>query len=253
MGIVIYDIDGTLTYLYGDIPDATGYDTYAFWPLISYNFASDATALRKDVANWDESMKTESDPTGSSHKMMQASINTFIFTACADAIRKYAKAITLEFVKCGVLRVEAIQHLERNLEEGNTCVLSTGSYQDGAYGFVDGLIESRLLSPAAGQKILISGAIVDWGSKTLIHANVRERKIAGLENVFKKKIGDFKNEILAVFADDPWINDRDILALAPFNSAYVIETKKNSQKPIPDFCRFTTWAEIVNRWNYKPN
>ena len=245
MCILIYDIDGTLTYAYGDIQDCTGFDTYAFWPLISRHFSINESALKQSIAEWDVLMKTEIDPTGSSYRMMQETIRTFISIASAQTIRDYAKTITLQFFNRGVLREDAISHLKHNLEIGNTCVFSTGSYQEGAIGFVDGLVEAGLLTLNAAQKIIISGAIVNWGARILVHANVRERKIVGLENTFKASIHELKPRIAAVFADDPLVNDRDILRLAPKDGAYVIPTNKNRHMQISDSYKYLSWEEII--------
>ena len=91
MPLIIYDIDGTLTHVYGDIHDTSGCDTYAFWPLISYHFSDNEVKLRKMVADWEKSMVTENDPVGSSYKIMQASIQTFRANTSSSSIREYAK------------------------------------------------------------------------------------------------------------------------------------------------------------------
>lgn len=243
--ILIYDIDGTLTYAHGDIPDVLHLSTYAYWPLISCHFSTDEQALKESIALWEESMKYEIDPTGSSHNMMQRTILTFAESVSERVIRSYAKEITLQFFHCGILRGEAISHLKCNIENGNKCVLSTGSYQDGALGFIDGLVEAGLLSFCNAQKINVSGALIDWETKTLLHANVRERKIIGLEKVLGINADELKQEVVAVFADDPLINDRDILGLAPEGAGYVIQTNKNASMSIPESYKHVSWEEIL--------
>ena len=88
MRIEIFDIDGTLTYVHGDIEDKTNFSTYAYWPLITNKFAKDKNALKKMIAVWEESMKTEQDQTGSSRRMMQAGIDTFPKDVIGEMIRQ---------------------------------------------------------------------------------------------------------------------------------------------------------------------
>ena len=106
-------------------------------------------------------------------------------------------------------------------------------------------MSSGIITQEIANQILISGAKVDWESKTLLHANVRERKIIGLEQALEKPTLEIRNCIKAVFADDPLVNDRDILNLAPQNKAFVIATGKNSTQTIPDRYIRTTWDEIM--------
>lgn len=247
MKIDIWDLDGTLTYAYGDIIDKTGLTTYAFWPLITEQFTQDVDALRQITAEWEESMKTEPDPTGSSHSMLQRGIDTFPENITQQHIYLFAKEITKKFIQHQVIRREAIAHLEERIKQGVLCIISTGSYQDGAFGFVDALIENHLLSITAKNSLLISGAVIDWEKRLVLHANVRDRKLIGIEMVTGKKIGILLPHIEAVYADDPWINDRDILSIVPQERAYVIKTIKNQDKELPLGLRFTSWEEVISR------
>lgn len=254
MKIEIFDIDGTLTYAYGDICDTTGFKTYAFWPLISEHFTKDIAILIKMIEEWEESMKFEQDHTGSSHLMMQRSIETFRSNVTSTEVRSFAKEVTLLFIEKGVIRKEAIAYLEEKVQQGILCILSTGSYQDGAAGFVDALEESKLISKNTALALYISGAIVDWEKGKLLHANVRERKIIGIERLFDQEISTLKEHIQAIYADDPWINDRDILTLAPQANAFVISTVKNKDKILPNGLLLTTWPLIIEEFGViKPN
>ncbi len=247
MPIQIFDIDGTLTHAHGDIPDKTGLETYAFWPLLSKYFTQDVNQLNKMIHAWEESMKTELDPTGSSHKMMQVSLDTFRGGVTADTMRSYAKELTLKFIRCGVIRKEAVAYLERQAKQGITCVLSTGSYLDGALGFVDALVEAGLISKETQRSLHISGAIVDWEDYTLIHANVRERKLLGIGMAMGKTLEEVQPHVTAAFGDDPWINDKNILEIAPKGKGYVITTSKNKNKELPSGYSLTTWDSIISR------
>lgn len=247
MKIDIWDIDGTLTLAHGDMKDTSGFHTYAFWPLITERFTKDLAELRKMIATWDESMKTEKDPTQSSHDMLQRGIETFRDSISHLEIYHFAKETTLKFIQHGIVRKEAITYLEDRINQGITCILSTGSYQDGATGFADALVESGFLSLKARNQLLISGAVIDWKNKKVLHANIRDRKLIGLEKVLGMKLQDIKPHIQAVYADDPWINDRDILSIAPRDAAYVIATSKNRDKELPEGYALTTWPAIIKR------
>lgn len=48
MRIDIWDIDGTITYVHGDIEDTTGLSTYAFWPLNNRTFHKRFSCSEKD-------------------------------------------------------------------------------------------------------------------------------------------------------------------------------------------------------------
>jgi hypothetical protein len=245
--IEIYDIDGTLTYGFGDIPNLTQFATYAFWPLLTEKFTKDVDGFRKRVREWEESMVTESDPALSSHTMMQEGINTFQENVTHQEIRAFAKEVTLQFIHYGVIREEAIAYLSKKVNLGIVCILSTGSYQDGALGFVDALVETGLITQEAGGALRVSGAIVDWKKRELLHANVRERKIKGIEMLLGDKIENIRPNIAAVYADDPWINDHGILEIAPPEKAFVIQTEKNKNQILPGHYVFSTWRSIIDR------
>jgi hypothetical protein len=249
MRIEIFDIDGTLTHAHGDIADQTGCRTYAFWPLITEHFTKDIESLRKSIDTWEESMKEEKDPTGSSHRMMQLGVESFHEGVTPDKVRQFAKETTQHFIKCGVVRKDAIAFLKKKIEDGVICILSTGSYQDGALGFVDALAENGLLELTSESKELlhISGAIVDWDNKKLLHANVRERKLVGIEIVMKQSITALQPYIKAAYGDDPWINDKDILDIAPRERSFVIGTNKNKEKTLPPGYVLNTWPRIIEQ------
>src|SRR3989338_1270355 len=247
MRVEIFDIDGTLTYVHGDIEDKTNFSTYAYWPLITNKFAKDKNALKKMIAVWEESMKTEQDQTGSSRRMMQAGIDTFPEDVIGEMIRQCAKEITLQFIEHDIIRKEAIAYLLSKTQQGIVCILSTGSYQDGAIGFVDALIEKGLLTEQSRDLLFVTGAMVDWDKKKLTHVNVRERKLVGIEMVMQKRMVDLMPFVKAVYADDPWINDRDILAIAPREKSYVIQTAKNKNKLLPNGYTLITWKEIIEQ------
>jgi hypothetical protein len=244
--IEIYDIDGTLTYCFGDISDTSGLDTYAFWPLVSDYFSKDEKWLRAEAAKWNLSMKHESDPTGSSHRMMQLGIDSFRDGVTVADVRARGRDITRHFLDHDIVRLDAIKYLARSLQQGTIAILSTGSYRDAALGFVDFLIEQDLLPACLGKNLFVSGAVVDWQNKKLEHANVLENKLIGLEKELQLPLKDFQENISAVFADDPFINDRDIVKLAPTGSAYIINTIKNQNQELPSYCTRTSWQQIFS-------
>ena len=56
------------------------------------------------------------------------------------AIQKQAALLTRDYLRAGVLDLDAIRYLEHQLREGVICAISTGGDESGACGFVDGLV-----------------------------------------------------------------------------------------------------------------
>lgn len=129
------------------------------------------------------------------------------------------------------------------LEQGNLCILSTGSYYDGAVGFVDALIEEGLLPGDALEKLVISGALVDWRNRTVIHANIADNKIKGLEGACLAKGCTFvKENVVGIYVDDPEGNDSGICSLNP-GVVRLISTVCNQGKQCGGF-KHTDWATV---------
>jgi hypothetical protein len=113
--------------------------------------------------------------------MLQRGLEYFGPEITGAHLREYAKDATCQFIDGDIVRLEGIAHLNASLAAGDVCILSTGSYQDGAVGFVAALMERDLLSSDALDKLVISGAVINWNTRRVVHANIAENKIKGLD------------------------------------------------------------------------
>lgn len=245
--IDIFDLDGTLTYTHGDIEDTSGYPSYAYWVLINFHFVKDSLILQKMIMEWEELMKSEKDPAGCSHVMMQKALEIFHDGINGQDVYLFSKEVTHRFVQHNIVRKEAIAHLKNRIQKNVLCIISTGSYEESALGFVDALVEAGWLTEKDKQFLRVSGGIIDWKKRKVMHANVCDNKLIGIANVLDLHIDDIKPHVENVYGDDPEINDKDILALAPQGSAHVIATIKNKDKLLPNGYKHKTWGEIIYR------
>lgn len=246
MNIKIYDIDGTLTKVKGDNDTPDAFETYAFWPLLTYHFANNPKQLKTEVDAWETSDKGTGEAfIQSSLNMLQRGIAFFDTTITGHDLQARAKNISLQFIDQNILRLDSIQHLKAALEAEELCILSTGSYTDGAIGFVEALIERNLLPKNALERLIISGAIVDWHTRTIIHANIADNKLKVLFETCRQKTVEFNpDHITGIYVDDPLGNDSGLCALKP-DHVHLIRTVKNQSLHF-DGLRHETWAEIID-------
>ena len=149
---------------------------------------------------------------------------------------------------------EAIAFLNSRAEEGHLCILSTGSYQSGAIGFLNALSEAGLISSTALDHIIVSGAIVDWEHKQLIHANVHNNKVKGLNDLLQVRFGfsleqnstNTPHEVF-VYADDPDGNDFGILNLTAADRRYVIAHDKNHLSNTDFLYHYVAWKNLFKQ------
>jgi hypothetical protein len=160
----------------------------------------------------------------------------------SESIIEKAAEITKDFFKSGLIVNDAIKYLDYRLRSGTICVISTASYEDGAIGFVKGLVECGLLEKTYADKIIFSGTKIDWEKLQVSHMNVDKNKLVGIENVFKLPMEQIKPKIFAVFCDDPEINDKALLEVG--KHSFAIKTHKNLASALPVNCVFSDWAEI---------
>ena len=246
--VEIFDLDGTLTEEFSPhIGDKTGYglNTYSLWNLITRELVANKGEFDAAAAAWKKHVTTtpDIDKILSSKEMTETGIRMFRTEhKSAIAVQNKAAEITEMYSKSGVVIKPAIEYLEYRLKEGVLCVISTASYEDGAVGFVQGLVQCKLLPEDLAGKIVVSGTQVDWGKLCVTHMNVDDNKLHGLEQALQIPMANIRSNIVAVFGDDPMINDRALLALA--KHSFVIKSDKNKDAVLPSNCVFANWEEI---------
>lgn len=247
--IEIFDLDGTLTEEYShEIGDKTksGLTTYSFWNLITRNLVANKNEFDEEAAAWKRMVTTTDgiDKVQSSKEMTEVGIKFFQDKyKNADAIRNQAAEVTKLFFHGGIIAFDAIKYLNYRLKQGVVCIISTASYEDGARGFVDGLVDCDLLPQELAEKIVFSGTRIDWDKMQVSHMNVDNNKLLGLTLTTGYAIKTIKPQIKAVFGDDPKINDRALLD-GLCKHSFVIKTAKNKDFDLPAGCVFVDWKDI---------
>lgn len=250
MAIEIFDLDGTLTEEFApEIGDQTGYGltTYSFWNLITRELVVNQSEFDLEAAAWKKMVTTkiEIDKVESSKEMTERGIKLFDQKyQNAAAVRQKAASITKLFFQKGIIIRDAIEYLKYRLSQQVICVISTASYEDGALGFVDGLVDCKLIPQSLSSKIMISGTQIDWSSLRVTHMNVDMNKLLGLERVFNQSMAEIQPRINAVFGDDPAINDRALLD-GLCKHGFVIKNAKNAGLSLPTNCVFASWKDIL--------
>jgi len=235
---------GTLTHNYADVAQPpANYSTFAFWSLLSTHFVNNANIFKNALQAWELSMQDEADVDTSSFNMMEKTIKHYLrANITADMISGKAKEITQDFIHLDIIQMTAIDYLSECLDKGIYCVLTTGSYLDGLYGFVAALKEANKLP--ASPFLLLNGAEVSWKERKLLQANVGKFKAQKLTQTLHKK-NLIPYTIAAAFGDDPYVNDNIILKQARKNCAFVIKSKKNIAGDFPTEYIHLDWNEFV--------
>lgn len=225
--IQIFDVDGTLTFHEKDRKEFlqnTFLPTFSYWALITFNFCTNKKHLKDKINAWETSMIDESDPDLSSLKCLQEIIyHDLQEDLNKNQVKQYAKEITQELIKIGGIRYLAINYINTCLSNNVICVLTTGSYLDGLYGFIESLQQNNLL--ITSNNLVLHGAEINWNEKKVIHANVGQYKVKNLTHYLNQLTTSY--EIQAVFGDDPNINDKGLFDLITHNQSFVIRSHKN--------------------------
>lgn len=213
--------------------------TVSLWNLITRELVVDKSGFDQEAAKWKHMVTTTDgiDKVLSSKEMTERGITLFHKdNQNSDAVRKKAAEITKIFIANGIVIVKSIEYIRYRLEQGATCIISTSSYEDGAIGFVDALVEQNLLSKELSKRIKYSGTTINWETLKVTHMNVGMNKLRGLM--------DLRSRIKAVFADDVRINDYGLLRYL-CDYSFVIKTAKNKNDKLPPNCVFVDWDEVI--------
>lgn len=246
MVIKVFDLDGTLTTTKEEVSiDPFGMGTFSFWDLITGMLVKNYDLFHKEATNWKKNtVVKEKDKIASSKKMTEKGIEFFYpENRSAKVVEKTAYNITLKLHENGLLRSDAIYYLADCLQKGEKCVISTASYADGAQGFLKAIFNLGLLPSNHPGKLIVSGNIIDWKSGRVLHMNAEYGKIKGLEITMREPLHCFKNQIAAVFGDDPYINDKAILELGALS--FTIPTPKYGTSKLPHNCVRASWEDIL--------
>lgn len=248
MRIEIFDLDGTLTEEFSPaLGDKTGFglNTYALWNLITRDFVTDQQEFDQQAVAWKEMVISTPniDKISSSKDMTEIGLKLFAEkNKNADAIKRKASEIAEMFLSKGIVIMPAIKYLACRLQEETTCIIATGGYEDGAIGFIDGLVRCGVLDKLLATKIIFSGTKINWQELKVSHINVDTHKLLGIEKVLKLPLSHIKPNVFATFGDDPEVNDRSLLELGKYN--FAIRTHKNMNAALPPNCMFADWPEI---------
>ena len=143
-------------------------------------------------------------------------------------------------LKHSAVRTAGIAHLRHSLEAGHICILSTGSYLDGAYGFIDAVCEEGLIPKELTDRLVITGAQIDWPSLKVIHANIANNKIKSIQSALESRgLRLNEEEVDSIAVDDPLGNDSGLCLINP-KAVRVIKTPQNQSTA----CVLYNWDEI---------
>lgn len=253
--IQIFDLDGTLTIEFdkneGD-RTGEGLDTYNYWHRITRILANNPEEFDSREKSWLDMVMTTKNI-----DLLQALIErtkTEIIRFADsdkndDAIRRQARLLTQKFFTHGILEFDGIEYLKYQLKKGTVCVISTGGDEYGAAGFIDGLVDCKLLPQNLANKIIVSGTRLNWEKMSVSHLNVGPLKLRGLELVFQQPLDEIKEKIQAVFVNEP---DGGDLALSKdlCQIVFVKKTVKNMNSDLPSNCVFfSNWSDIYQSRN----
>src|SRR5579862_9009823 len=131
MPIEIFDLDGTLTEV-----------DCSLWRLITEKLVEESTmfhsivdVLRRHVTDNPQIYPSK---TAASKYITEEALKMFKYhNRNSKSVKKVAFEITLELFEKKLVRTDAIKYLEYALIKNNTCIISTGSYKEGAIGFIE--------------------------------------------------------------------------------------------------------------------
>ena len=227
----VYDIDGTLTF--------PGHD---LWYLATRNLSADKDLFDTYVAEWKREIQNSVKPFQCSLLMMKRGLKVLKSDVSSETIADEVQRITINLIDQGLVSREAIAFLQSRIRNGVAAVFSTTNYQEGAVGFLHALLLRGWLQQTELERICLSGSIIDWNRRLVLHFNMGRNKVIGLLGALKISEEVLKSRISFVFADDPLGSDRTLLEIAPH--PYVIRNEKNRNLSFPHRIRLITWSDV---------
>ena len=198
----VYDIDGTITKL--------GFD---LWFLTTRELSENGKEFELLVDNWKKTTSADQ-IIESSREMMNTGVSLFDYDK--KTVRETCFDLTLKlFFSENFIRLQAISIIKEQIANGESVHFSTANYIDAAHGFLDALVELKLISANEARAITVDGSVIDLinNKPVVTHINVAENK--------SNKITHAKR----AYGDDPLGNDRGLASIADL--FLLIDTPKN--------------------------
>ena len=180
---------------------------------------------------------------------MQKGIEGIGENSNASRIKQRAREISDELIQNNQYYSAAINHIWASIDAGFRIVFSTTNYGEGAEAFLEILVEHGLVTEHHQDKIIPSGSIIDWSTRSITHFNMGEDKNVGVSKALKIPIDELSSQTNSAYGDDPEGNDVGILSLSA--KAFVIVNKKNSEVPIPANMIRTSWEDILENYLFR--
>ncbi|WP_416675690.1 hypothetical protein [Egbenema bharatensis] len=228
----IYDIDGTIT--------VSGHD---LWYLVTRSLSADPDSFDRAVAAWKADLKRGACPYESSRSMMQKGIDWIEQIYDKRHIKNRARELAHAIIQNNNYYPDAIQHITASIEAGFQVVFSTTNYHEGAEAVLEILVEHHLMKAHYIDRIICSGSMIDWKTRSILHFNMAEDKIAGISRILSIPIAELPKHTDSAYGDDPAGNDSGILSLG--KRAFVIANPKNLEVALPETIIRTSWEDIL--------
>ena len=196
----IFDIDGTIT-----IP---GYD---LWFLTTQQLADNKNSFIKSVDEW-KLTANKNNIINSSESMMNNGLAMIHYEEESIYNTCFNLTCNLHY-KVNFIRLKAIESIRNHLNRNEEILLSTANYYHAALGFLDALIDLKLLNQQEAGCIKVEGSLINIIEQQVQHINVAENKTINIEHIG------------IAYGDDPLGNDRGLASKA--DTFYLIDTPKN--------------------------
>ena len=221
MCLAIFDVDGTLTK-----------QGYPYWNLINEQIIFDREALASYTSDWDspdkKSLRAEMsdvDLIEASKLMIEKCLN-LNHDLTPEAIIEAGYRVSLRLLDERVVYSEAINLIRRQIDTGLEILLSTASYREGAQGLIKALVDRGYLLNEDREKIHIQGVDINWD-----HGHPFEVEFANVgQNKSKLSMHLADKEVVGIWCDDPYGNDRGLLSLVEKPKRHIVLGKLNREE-----------------------
>lgn len=231
----IYDIDGTIT--------TPGHD---LWYLTTRSLVVNPIVFDQSVELWKQALKAGACPYESSQSMMQKGIECIDESCDEHCVKQRAGDLSKYIIQNQHYYLSAIRHIQASIDAGFLIVFSTTNYHEGAEAFLEQLVEHQLIRDSDRDKIICSGSVIDWKSRSIVHFNMGHDKTVGISNALQIPIDELPSYVDSAYGDDPLGNDAGILSLS--EKSFVIANPKNSEVYLPKNLIRTSWEDILKNY-----